>query len=472
MSADLRWISDALGAAPLAAARDAEASADANANADLAFAGFEIDSRRVKPGQCFVALAGERVDGHAYVAQAQAAGAVAAIVSRPVPAALPQWVVASPEAALQRAAAAWRSRFDLPLVGITGSNGKTTTRALTAAVVAARGPVCATTGNLNNHLGVPLMLSRLQPAHRTAVIEMGANHLGDIARLAAWARPQIGVITQAGDAHLEGFGSREAIARGKGELISALPAHGIAVLNADDAYCSLWQALAGDRRVIRFGLQAEAEVRAVDIAETAQSLGFTLVLPHDRAPVHLPLVGRHNLYNALAAAAVGLALGLDAVSIAAGLAQAEGEAGRLRVFEADGGWRVADDSYNANPGSMQAGLDWLAAQPSPRWAVLGAMAELGAASDAAHRQVGAHAAQCGIERLVAVGAAARGLALGFGDRAEWFASREQAISALQADLAGGITVLVKGSRSAGMEQVVSALLQGRASSGESSCFSN
>lgn len=454
------WISDALGATPLGPVPA------------HAFAGFEIDSRRVQPGQCFVALPGERVDGHAYLAQAQASGAVAAIVAKPQPVALAQWVVSSPEAALQRAASAWRARFSLPLVGITGSNGKTTTRALTAAVLAARGPVCATTGNLNNHLGVPLVLSRLNATHGTAVIEMGANHVGEIAQLAAWARPTIGVITNAGDAHLEGFGSREAIARGKGELISALPADGIAVLNADDVFFPLWRGLAGNRRMVRFGLDDTAEVRATAIDERAQSLVFTLELPDDTAHAQLPLVGRHNLYNALAAAAVGHALGLDAATIANGLAQAQGEAGRLRVIDADGGWRIADDSYNANPGSMQAGLDWLAAQPPPRWAVLGAMAELGAASAAAHRQVGAHAATCGIERLVAVGEAARDMAQGYGRNAEWFADRAQAISALQPGLVAGVTVLVKGSRSAGMEQVVSALLDGRVVSRKSSCSSN
>jgi len=461
-AADLHWISEALGCAATGNASDAAP----------AFAGFEIDSRRVKPGQCFVALPGERVDGHAFVRQAVADGAIAAIVATRQSIDLPQWVVPSPEVALQQAAAAWRSQFTMPLIGITGSNGKTTTRALTAAVVAARGPLCATTGNLNNHLGVPLVLSRLQAAHRTAVIEMGANHVGEIAQLAAWSQPDIGVITQAGDAHLEGFGSRDAIARGKGELISALPPEGVAVLNADDPYCPLWLDLAAKRRVIRFGLGADADVRAVDIEDLPQSLAFTLQLLNDSARVQLPLVGRHNLYNALAAAAVGHALALDAATIATGLSHAQGEAGRLRVIEADGGWRIADDSYNANPGSMQAGLDWLAAQPPPRWAVLGAMAELGAASVEAHQQVGAYAAQRGIDRLIAVGDVARGMAQGFGHKAEWFASRDQAISALSPELARGITVLVKGSRSAGMEQVVSALLQGRASQKESSCSSN
>lgn len=455
------WLSGVLGLAPVGAA-----------TGDASFAGFEIDSRRLTPGHCFVALPGERVDGHDYLPQAVAAGAMAAIVARQQPVDLPQWVVASPEQAMQQAAAAWRQRFDLPLVGITGSNGKTTTRALTASVLAHLGPVCATTGNLNNHLGLPMVLSRLQAAHRSAVIEMGANHVGDIAQLARWAQPSIGIITQAGDAHLEGFGSRDAIARGKGELIEALPANGIAILNADDVYLPLWTEMAGARRIIRFGLGMAAQVRAVDIDAHREHLDFSLQIPGGQARVRLAMVGQHNLYNALAAAAAGVALGLSADDIAAGLASARGESGRLRVLETTDGLRIADDSYNANPGSMRAGLDWLAAQPPPRWAVLGAMAELGAASDQAHCDVGAHAAQRGIERLVVVGEAARGMARGFGPAAEWFSGRDEAIAALSSARAKGVTVLIKGSRSAGMERVVHALLQDRASQGEASCSTN
>lgn len=443
----LDWISTALGHAP----------EGAELPTATPFAGFEIDSRRVRPGHCFVALSGVRADGHDYVADALRNGAAAAIVHTLQPLALAQWVVDSPEHALQMASAHWRSQFTLPLVGITGSNGKTTTRALTASVLGALGPICATTGNYNNHLGVPLSLSRIAPHHRAAVIEMGANHVGDIARLAAWARPTVGVITMAGDAHLEGFGSREAIARGKGELIESLPDDGIAILNADDPQTPLWTTLAGGRRIVYFGLGPAADVRAESIDELPQGLTFRLVTPEGSATVALDLVGRHNVRNALAAAAVGHVLGLDTVTIAARLGAASGEAGRLRVVAGLAGARVADDSYNANPDSVRAGLDWLAQQPGSRWAVLGAMAELGAFSEAAHRDVGAYAAQLKLDGLVVVGKGARGIAEGYGDTAQWVTTPAEAAARLQAQLGAGYTVLVKGSRAAGMEQVVQAL---------------
>lgn len=443
----LAWISTALGHPP-AGGPLPEAGT---------FTGFEIDSRRVQPGQCFVALPGERVDGHRFVASAAAQGAVAAIVRTLQPVSVAQWIVDDPAHALQSASRYWRTQFSIPVVGITGSNGKTTTRALTAAVLEALGPVCATLGNFNNHLGLPLTLSRLNRDHRSAVIEMGANRLGDIAQLAAWAQPTLGVITMAGDAHLEGFGSREAIARGKGELIEALPEAGVAILNADDPHTPLWTALARGRRIVSFGFGTAADVRGEAVEEGADVLRFRLSTPGGGAVVDLPMVGRHNVVNALAAAAVGHALGLSAAQIADGLSRAEGAAGRLRLLPGVGGARIADDSYNANPDSMRAGLNWLARQPGRRWAVLGQMAELGDYSARAHQEVGAHAAQCGIEQLLAVGPAADGIAEGFGPAAQWVATAAEAVQQLQPHLAEDVTVLVKGSRAAGMEQVVQAL---------------
>ncbi|MGH8446766.1 MAG: UDP-N-acetylmuramoyl-tripeptide--D-alanyl-D-alanine ligase, partial [Solimonas sp.] len=279
---------------------------------DLRFTQVSTDSRAQLDGALFVALKGERFDGHAFVAQARAAGAVAALVSEFVDVEIPQLKVADTLAGLQRMAALWRQRFGIPVVAVTGSNGKTTTKQMLAAIFRARGPVLATQGNLNNHIGVPLTLLQLRGEHRTAVIEMGANHLGEIALLASLARPDVGVITQAGDAHLEGFGSREGVARGKGELFAALGAQGVAAINAEDTYAPLWKELAGPAAVLGFGLRDGVDVRALHIeTQAGGGTSFTLATPQGRADVTLPVPGRHNVMNALAAASCGVALGLE-----------------------------------------------------------------------------------------------------------------------------------------------------------------
>lgn len=415
------------------------------------------DSREVRPGDLFVALRGERFDAHDFVASAARMGAVAALVDQPVPdAAVPMLCVADTLAALQQLARAWRQRFSVPVIAVTGSNGKTTTKQLLASVCAARGAVLATRGNLNNHIGLPLTLLELRAMHRSAVIEMGANHLGEIAQLTAITQPDVGVITQAGDAHLEGFGSREGVARGKGELFAGLPAHGIAAINVDDAFAPLWRDLARGRQ-IGFGLHARADVRAEAITADAQGSRFTLVVPGGQAAVRLPLAGRHNVMNALAAAACGVAIGLDADVIAEGLSRVQGAQGRVSWKRATQGARVIDDSYNANPTSMQAGLELLAQQPAPRWAVLGAMAELGAQSGALHEACARHARVLGIEHLLALQPAAADYARGFGAGARAFEDVDALNAVLQAELTPDATVLVKGSRSARMERVVIAL---------------
>jgi UDP-N-acetylmuramoyl-tripeptide--D-alanyl-D-alanine ligase len=420
------------------------------------FTRIVIDSRQVQPGDLFVALTGGQQDGHRFIQAAAAAGAAGALVQQPQALDLPQVVVPDTVAALQRWGAACREAFTHPVIGVTGSNGKTTTKQLLAAVCGLRGAVLATEGNLNNHLGVPLTLTRLRDQHETAIIEMGANHIGEIAQLSAWARPQIGVVTQAGDAHLEGFGSREGIARGKGELFASLGPRGVAIINADDVFAPLWRELAGPASQIQFGYSCRADVQAVEVELDATRTSFMLVTPEGSARVRLPMPGAHNVMNALAAAASACALGMAVDDIARGLAGVELAAGRLKVLTGVGGVCVADDSYNANPTSMRAGLDWLSRQPGRRWAVLGHMAELGADSVALHRAIGAYAAEHGIERCIAVGAAARGVAEGFGRDAEWLPDTAAAIQALGVP-GPDVTVLVKGSRSARMEQVVAAL---------------
>lgn len=424
--------------------------------ADAAFDRVTTDTRQLAAGDLFVALRGERFDGHDYLQQAQQAGAVGALVSRRVDSALPQVCVPDTLQALQTYAALWRQTFELPVVAVTGSNGKTTTKQLLASIFAARGPVLATAGNLNNHIGVPLTLLQLRATHRTAVVEMGANHAGEIALLTRLASPQIGVVTQAGDAHLEGFGSREGVAHAKGELFAGLH-QGVAVINADDAYAGLWNGLAGDNARLSFGIETTADVRASQIELQAETSHYRLDTPHGSARVRLPLPGRHNILNSLAAAACAVALGMDVGEIAQGLEQARNLGGRLSVQHTPQGAQLIDDSYNANPDSLRAGMEWLAGLSGERWLILGAMAELGSDSEALHRQAGEQARQLGIQRLYTLGALAAHAAQGFGPGAQAFKELDTLLHAVRQELAPGVTVLIKGSRSARMERVVAAL---------------
>ena len=414
------------------------------------------DSRAIQPGDLFVALRGDRFDGHEFCEAAARQGAVGVVVERKLDSAIAQLQVSDSLVALQAAALAWRRRHVQPTVAITGSNGKTTTKQLLAAVVAARGEVLATRGNLNNHIGLPLTLLELRPSHRTAVIEMGANHAGEIARLTELTRPNVGVITQAGDAHLEGFGSREGVARAKGELFAGLGADGIAVINADDDYAALWQGMASGTQ-IRFGIEVPADVTAKQIRSTALGSSFRLLIPGDEAQVELPLPGRHNVMNALAAAACGVALGLDAQVIADGLARVQTAQGRVVWKTTVQGARLIDDSYNANPTSLQAGLELLAQQPGQRWAALGGMAELGDTSNALHEACGRKAQELGIDRLFVLGPAGEPYARGYGKATERFDDADAMARSIARDLGKNVTVLVKGSRSSRMERIVAAL---------------
>lgn len=428
---------------------------------DACFTRVCTDTRQLQAGDLYVALAGPNFDGHDFLRRAAALGAAGALVARPTSGALPQVTVADTLAGLQAYAASWRRDFSVPVVGITGSNGKTTVRALTEAVLGALGPVLATTGNLNNHIGLPLMLTRLDAGHRVAVLEMGASAMGEIAALAALARPDVGIVTQAGVAHLGGFGSRENIARGKGEMYSALPAGGVAVINADDAWAPLWRDMAAHCRRIEFGFAPGAELRASDVrpepADAPTGSRFILHVGDAQHEVLLPLPGRHNVANALAAAAAGHALGLDAALIAARLAQVQPPAGRLAWRRAATGARLLDDSYNANPGSLAAGLDLLAQVRGHRILVLGDMGELGEAAAELHREAGRRARAAGVAALFALGPLAAEAARAFGEGAEAFDDIDALNERLQSALAADWVLLVKGSRSARMERVVNAL---------------
>jgi len=312
-------------------------------DAPTAVHGVAIDSRRVQGGELFVALPGERVDGHQYVAAAAEAGAVAALVTRQQPVPVPQVLVADTCLALGAVAARWRQRFDLAVIGVAGSNGKTTVKEMLGSILAQRGPCLLTRGNQNNELGLPLTLARLGAEHRYAVLELGASRPGDLHALTAIARPDVGIITGIAAEHLDGFGDLDGVAAGEGELLQGLPDDGVAVINADDVYAAFLAERAGDRRVLRFGFDAAAEIRGTPQADG----GLTMHTPRGRIDVRLQLLGRHNCANALAAAAAAQVLGVPLDAVAAGLAAVRPVPGRLLWHDCAGGWSVIDDTYNA-----------------------------------------------------------------------------------------------------------------------------
>ncbi len=425
--------------------------------ADAEFADVCTDTRDLRRGNLFVALRGENFDGHEFLRKAATLGAAGALVNTPQSVDLPQVVVEDSLLGLQRCASAWRARFKLPVIGVTGSNGKTTVKEMIAAVLGQTHAVLATHGNLNNHIGVPLTLLKLRQNHDYAVIEMGASHAGEIALLNRLARPAVAVINNAGSAHLEGFGSPEGIARAKGELFADLAADGTAIINADDEYAGLWAELAGDRRQLRFGLHVGADVSARAIESDGSSTRFRLLVPGAEAAVELPLTGRHNVMNALAAGAVCYALDLPAAEIAYGLAQMKPVSGRLQIRTMAIGARIIDDSYNANPASLAAALDTLGHYSGESWLVLGDMGELGADAEAAHARAGHAARDAGVVRMFAVGPLSAVAIASFGEGGQHFSDQTKLIEAVQDELIPGVTVLVKGSRSARMDRVASAL---------------
>ncbi|HTL50404.1 MAG TPA: UDP-N-acetylmuramoyl-tripeptide--D-alanyl-D-alanine ligase [Steroidobacteraceae bacterium] len=433
------------------------------AGEDAGFAGVSTDSRSIERGMLFVALRGERFDGHEYVGGAAARGAAAAVVSRAVDVALPQAVVGDTLAALAAMASAWRARSGALVLGVGGSNGKTTTKEMLAGILAGVGATLATRGNLNNHIGVPLTLLRLEPGHRYAVVEMGANHPGEIAALATLAKPAIALVTNAGDEHLEGFGDLEGVARAEGEMYAALGDGGTAVVNADDPFAALWESMApAGAKVLRFGIDAPADVRAASIQGRIEAgaftTTFTLAIAGDEARVHLGLAGRHNVSNALGAAAAAHAAGIGIDDIAGGLGRMRPVAGRLQLKPGPRGSWLIDDSYNANPSSVRAGIDVLCALPGEHWLVLGEMAELGDETVASHAGVGDYARRAGVSRLFAMGAAARHATDAFGARAMWYADAASLGNALAASLERGVTALVKGSRINRLERVIERLV--------------
>ena len=426
---------------------------------DISFEGVSTDSRTISAGALFVAVRGPRFDGHDFVEAAWRRGAAAALVERAPNAPIPFILAGDSVLVLGELAAAWRNRFrDLLVVGVTGSNGKTTVKEMIAAILRTLGPVSATRGNLNNQIGVPLTLCDFDAGHRAAVVELGANHRGEIAALTTLVRPSVGVITQCAPAHLEGFGSIEGVARAKGELFERLPDDAAAVVNADDTYAGMWQQLAGQRRCITFGTGAGAEVRVRGAAGEGPKR-TTLDTPIGDVEVDLALPGAHNALNAAAAAAAAIAAGADRDAIRNGLASVRPAKGRLESKRGPRGAEIIDDTYNANPTSLRAGLGVLGAKPAPRWLVLGDMAELGPGAAELHAAAGRCARHHGVERLLAIGKLSVEAARAFGRGATHFEDCAALVERLRGELPDGATVLVKGSRSMALERVVDAIAE-------------
>jgi UDP-N-acetylmuramoyl-tripeptide--D-alanyl-D-alanine ligase len=430
--------------------------------ADVAFDAVSSDSRAIQSGDLFVALRGERFDGHDFVADCLQRGAVAALVDRQwnAGAAGPLLVVEDTRLAMGTLASYWRGKFDIPVAAVTGSNGKTTVKEMLASILrenSAEDAVLATQGNLNNDIGLPLTLFKLQASHRYAVIEMGMNHPGEISYLTRLAKPSVALVNNALQAHLEGLGSVEAVAHAKGEIFEGLADDGTAIINADDKFASLWQQLAAPRKIMTFGLSAEADVSA-DYHLEADRSAITLKTPSGSVALRLPVPGLHNVRNALAASAAALAMGAPLSAIASGLQSYGGVKGRLQRKPGKQGATIIDDTYNANPASMRAAIDVLAACPDKRVLVLGDMGELGADAAKMHLEIGAYAKAAGLDTLLVLGELSRQMASAFGSGAQHFETPEALAEALAQQLSADTTVLVKGSRFMRMERVVNLLL--------------
>lgn len=425
---------------------------------DVGFCGISSDTRTLTPGSLYVAIRGENFDGHEFVAKAAKQGAVAALVSTKVDYPLPQLVVDDTILALGKIAKQWRDQFSLPLIGVTGSNGKTTLKNMIAAILRAAcqnqaDHVLATDGNLNNNIGLPLSLARLDKNHRYAVLEMGMNHFGEIAYLTQLASPSVAIINNAAEAHLEGLKDVAGVAKAKGEIFLGLDQNGIAILNHDDVYFGYWCTLIGTRRYLSFGLDSAADVCATSVGQPV-----TIKTPQGEITVDLPLLGKHNVMNALAATAATLAANIDLASIKAGLENVKPAPGRMHQYVLANHARVIDDTYNANPFSLKAAVNTLATFPGTKIVVLGDMKELGPNEKQLHFAAGQHILSSGIDYLFTLGNLSLETSKGFGDNAQHFTEYDQLIAALNPYLNNDVTVLVKGSRSMHMEKVIAGII--------------
>ncbi|MCY4420086.1 MAG: UDP-N-acetylmuramoyl-tripeptide--D-alanyl-D-alanine ligase [Gammaproteobacteria bacterium] len=417
---------------------------------DSTVSSLSTDTRSLHAGDLFIALVGERFDPHEMIAAGHANQAGALLVEREMDVANPQIVVRRTHTALQDLAKAWRDKFSLPVIGITGSNGKTSVKELTREILSTQGDVLATKGNLNNQIGVPLTLLDLDEKHRYAVVEMGANHAGEIESLTRIANPDVGVVHNIGPAHLEGFGSLEGVARAKAELYRYMNPRGLTVVNADEPYLPLWREDIGSRRQISFGIQQDADVSG----KRTDAHRASIHTPAGKMQVRLGMPGQHALYNALAATAICTGLGVELESIQAGIESARPVPGRLVRLEGMHGSCVLDDTYNANPASLSVALDVQEQEPGTHWLVLGDMGELGGESIALHKKAGIMAKKTGVTRLMGVGQLAIHAVEAFGQGGEHFSQHRHVIEVLQHELHEQVCVLVKGSRAMHMEKIV------------------
>ncbi len=425
---------------------------------DVALLGLTTDTRFQCNDQLFVALKGENFDAHDFVAQAEHAGASALLVEHEVDSELPKVIVVDCHQALKDIASWWRAQFVIPVIGVTGSVGKTSVKEMLGCIFSEIGQGVVTQGNLNNEIGMPLTLMKLDKDDRYAIVEMGMNHAGEIDRLTRIAKPTIAVINNAAAAHLEGLGTVEAVAKAKGEIFAGLSDDGVAVINADDTYANLWRELIGERHSWSFGFSESADVRAE--YETKQyGLKIKVKAPEQEFKVKLATFGKHNVSNALAAIAVALCANIPAKLIAAGLEKYRPINGRLTITKIDG-ITIIDDTYNANPASMQAAIEVLSDYQNSVL-IVGDMAELGEGVDAAHRDIGRQAAKYKIDSLYACGEFSQSVVSEFNGSSEAFETQEDLINALDDRLSKlnsvRPTILVKGSRGAKMENVVAHL---------------
>lgn len=422
------------------------------------FSAVSTDTRTIKPGELFIALKGPNFDGHEHVSSAMDKGAVAAVVDHQLDLPITQFKVKDTRLALGELAKARRRAFQGKVIGLTGSNGKTTVKELSASILQVEGKVLATRGNLNNDIGLPLTLLSLENNEQFAVIEMGANHFGEIAYLTQIANPDVALITNAGAAHLEGFGSVAGVAEAKSEIYQGLLPQGCAIINMDDQYAGLWREKTQQFKQLGFGIQSEnADIKAKNIVSHPESTEFDLAINSETQSIRLPLSGLHNVSNALAAAAAATALGIGLTSIKQGLQSFQGVSGRLNIKNVASGAVVIDDTYNANLDSMKAGINVLSSYSGHRILVVGDLFEVGDDTIQVHQELGEYAKAQGIDELFALGEMSHHAVTAFADGGAHFEDKPSMITALKPKLKSGVVVLVKGSRGMRMEEVVNGI---------------
>ncbi len=425
---------------------------------DQVFTGVNVDSRKMGFGDLFVAIPGDRYDGHDYVGSADRQGAAGAMVASLQPDNVSQIVVENTTEALGTLSAHWRSRFDIPIIAVTGSTGKTTVTTMIASILRQLGNCLSPRGSFNNQWGVPLTMLGLKPNHRYAVLEMGMNHPGELDYLTSLASPDIALITNVSPAHLEGLGNVRNIAAAKAEIFNGLRKEGVAILNINDPFYSYWHERLGGVAELTFGFSKEASVRVQGLKTEVFGSQFELFVDHRTMLVKLPLAGKHNVMNAAAAAAAGIAAGASLQQIKNGLEATQVIKGRLSPKLGWNGSLVIDDTYNANPASVNAAIEVLASSTKRTVLVLGAMAELGPNAEEFHRQVGKKARQSDIDWLYCLDSTAhdyvKGYCEGYGRAAKVFTQLDPLVASLKSHLNDNTLVMVKGSRSAGMERVV------------------